>query len=61
MTSYFVEKDKRVILYDTYVIVDNYVEIGDFFPFFTFFVKIGWMFYSRKLQENNFRIKKILM
>ena len=31
MTSYFVEKDKRVILYDTYVIVDNYVEIGDFF------------------------------
>ncbi len=41
MTSYFEEKDMRVIKYDTRVIVDNYVEIGDFFPFFTFFVKIG--------------------
>ena len=47
--------------YDISVIVDNYVEIGDFFTFYTFFVKIEWMFYSKKMQGNSFRIKKILM
>lgn len=31
MTSYYVEKDMRVMYYDISVIVDNYVEIGDFF------------------------------
>ena len=47
--------------YDISVIVDNYVEIGDFFAFYTFFVKIEWMFYSKKMQRNSFKIKKILI
>jgi hypothetical protein len=47
--------------YDISVIVDNYVEIGDFFAFYTFFVKIEWMFYSKKMQGNSFKIKKILI
>ncbi len=61
MTSYYVEKDMRVMYYDISVIVDNYVEIGDFFAFYTFFVKIEWMFYSKKMQGNSFKIKKILI
>lgn len=39
MTSNFEENSGKVILYDTNVIVDNYVEIGDFFVFCQFFVK----------------------
>ena len=37
MTSYFVEKSKWVAFDDTSVIVDNSVEIGDFFVFTHFF------------------------
>lgn len=33
MTSRFVEKNRRVIKSDASVIVDNFVEIGDFFEF----------------------------
>ncbi len=39
MTSNFWEKDEKVINYDIDVIVDNYVEIGDFSVFSPFFVK----------------------
>lgn len=39
MTSNFEEKRTQVIIYDISVIVDNYVEIGDFFVFCPFFVK----------------------
>lgn len=38
MTSYYVEKDMRVMYYDISVIVDNYVEIGDFFGVFKRFL-----------------------
>ena len=37
MTSYFVEKSKWVVFDDISVIVDNSVEIGDFFVFTHFF------------------------
>ena len=40
MTSYFVEKSKWVVFDDISVIVDNSVEIGDFFVF-THFVDEG--------------------
>lgn len=39
MTSNFEEKRAQVMIYDTCVNVDNYVEIGDFFVFYPFFVK----------------------
>ncbi len=39
MTSHFVKNSEQVIINDNSVIVDNSVEIGDFFIFFTFFVK----------------------
>lgn len=38
MTSYFVEKSKWVVFDDISVIVDNSVEIGDFFIFFVAFL-----------------------
>lgn len=38
MTSYFVEKSKWVVFDDISVIVDNSVEIGDFFIFFVTFL-----------------------
>ena len=34
MTSCFVENNRQVILYDMRVIVDNFVEIGDFSEFY---------------------------
>mgnify|MGYP006876761841 CR=1 FL=1 len=39
MTSYFSKNSKLVRINDTNVIVDNSVEIGDFFTFSPFFVK----------------------
>lgn len=53
MTSHFAEKSKWVIRSDTRVIVDNYVEIGDFSAFSTFFAK-SFIF---DLQLKNARIK----
>lgn len=37
MTSYFEEKSREVMINDISVIVDNSVEIGDFFVFTHFF------------------------
>ncbi|MDD6490760.1 MAG: hypothetical protein PUG54_00810 [Firmicutes bacterium] len=39
MTSDFEEKSDKVTKYDTDVIVDNSVEIGDFYDFCHFFAK----------------------
>lgn len=39
MTSHFVKNSKQVIVNDISVIVDNSVEIGDFFTISPYFVK----------------------
>ncbi len=39
MTPYFMKKVMWISLYDTYVIVDNFVEIGDFSCFDEMWIK----------------------
>lgn len=46
MTSDFERKVTWFVKYDICVIVDNYVEIGDFSIFCSFLAKILWLFFS---------------
>ena len=50
MTSCFVENNRQVRLYDIRVIVDNFVEIGDFFEFCEKRMTFYSLFFSLKMK-----------
>lgn len=60
MTSFFEKKISGVANYDTNVIVDNFVEMGDFSFCIGYLVKKYSMIFSEKLQEKNSKLKKYL-
>ena len=60
MTSSFDEKNARVISCDRCVIVDNFVEIGDFSSFSEISTKNFFSFFRENLQGENFRNKTVL-
>lgn len=61
MTSFFEKKVSEVADYDTHVIVDNFVETGDFSSCFGFLDKKYSMFFSKKLQEKISKNEKNLL
>ncbi len=61
MTSFLKKKVRGIPIYDIYVIVDNYVEMGDFSIYVGFLDKNYSLFFSECLQEAKFKIRKILI
>lgn len=61
MTSFLKKKDREIPTYDMCVIVDNYVEMGDFSIRLGFLDKNYSLFFSECLQEVKFKIQKILI
>ncbi len=61
MTSFLKKKVRGIETYDTHVIVDNYVEMGDFSNYLGFLDKNYSLFFSECLQEAKFKIQKILI
>ncbi|MCM1126443.1 MAG: hypothetical protein NC429_08210 [Lachnospiraceae bacterium] len=61
MTSFFIKKVKQISLYDMHVIVDNYVEMGDFSIFVDYVDKKCSLFFSECLQDGGFKKQKILI
>jgi len=53
MTFFFEKKISEVINYDACVIVDNFVETGDFSGYFIFWIKNNQCFFGKLLQEKN--------
>lgn len=53
MTSIFYEKSNQVIKCDICVVVDNYVEIGDFFRILFFEQKKSYIFFDKKCKTKN--------
>jgi len=61
MTSGYYEKDMWISCCDIRVIVDNFVEIGDFLWNLGFLDKYCSLIFSKGLQEGGFKIKKVLV
>lgn len=53
MTSFLKKKVRGVLVYDTYVIVDNYVEMGDFSICAVFSLKIFRCFLVNVCRKEN--------
>lgn len=56
MTSFLKKKVRGIPTYDRCVIVDNYVEMGDFSIYVGFLDKNYSLFFSECLQEAKFKI-----
>lgn len=61
MTSFLKKKVRGIPAYDIHVIVDNYVEMGDFSICLGFLDKNYSLFFSECLQEVKFKNQKILI
>lgn len=61
MTSFLKKKVREISTYDMCVIVDNYVEMGDFSIYLGFLDKNYSLFFSECLQEVKFKNQKILI
>lgn len=61
MTSFLKKKVRGIPTYDMCVIVDNYVEMGDFSICLGFLDKNYSLFFSECLQEVKFKNQKILI
>lgn len=61
MTSFFTRNGFKVTLYDTRVIVDNFVETVDFSENSLLWIKKCQLVRHRILQVQSFKMKKILI
>lgn len=58
MTSFFEKKVSEVADYDTHVIVDNFVETGDFSSCFVFWIKNTQCFLVKNCRRKFQKMKK---
>lgn len=61
MTSFLKKKVRGFLFCDTCVIVDNYVEMGDFSNYVGYLDKKFPLVFSKSLQGGSFKIEKILI